>query len=159
MNMKHCVYLIMAHNLQQNSNATAVCLNNQTSSIRCYFGLQIRNTTAQNYTYTYSNPPWNAPNEPSKSINEQCIQITAWGWHDKQCIQQTNTFGLCNYPPPHFFLLHFTQQTIPSFDNSISTMDILDEISVEIDILIHSFASNNDTLSILHIGNQMSEKT
>ena len=73
-------------------------------------------------------------------------------WNDKPC--STEREGLCNYPTTTHYVINDdpTTQRIPSQSQIIGTMDVLDEIYVEFNLVINSFA--DDYRNILTITNR-----
>eukprot|EP01083_Nonionella_stella_P037912 103266_1 len=71
-------------------------------------------------------------------------------WNDQLC--QFQHYSLCNHPHPTVIINEKYSRSL-SVDNLLGFIDVLDEIYVEFDIVIHSFPPDNWYYNILQIGN------
>eukprot|EP01084_Bolivina_argentea_P173417 300362_1 len=108
--------------------------------------------TPWNYGTILHEFPWNAPTEPNNNNGlEHCVHLNKDGaWNDFVCDNLKSS--LCNYPhnnyifqdPPHII-------RTPLSSNIIGYVDILDEVHITFDIIIHSWRAD-DWQNILRIG-------
>eukprot|EP01084_Bolivina_argentea_P068619 124896_1 len=142
--------LASIHNASQNNEAKSLCSN---QAINCWIGLSNRNSqwiwndgSLFNYGTDTSGGiyPWSNENtweQPDGSGN--CVNIYAndKDWDDGSCT--ASGYAICNYPTPiQVFNDNPTYQRIPSYNNSIGTMDVFDEIHIAFDFIINSWNYN-----------------
>eukprot|EP01084_Bolivina_argentea_P278207 475167_1 len=140
--------LASIHNATQNTEALSLCL----ETIGCFIGL---NDISKQYTFVWTDSsvfnygtnlsggvyPWNI-GEPNHFANNDCVTIQTEysinSWDDALCIQ--NLYALCNYPTPiYLFKDNKNYQRIPKHNTIIATIDILDEIHIEFDIIVNAY--------------------
>eukprot|EP01084_Bolivina_argentea_P101787 182421_1 len=144
-------HLASIHNLTQFTEANVTREMNDV-----WIGLKEDSVINDIWTYTdttlfdYGNspyeqsPPWNKnPDQPDDtSHNENCVemhQLFNGYWNDAPC--WALKYALCNYPQPTYVINDpLNYQRIPLISNAIGTIDILDEIYIEFDIIIHSWS-------------------
>eukprot|EP01083_Nonionella_stella_P241551 843438_1 len=152
-------HLASIHSDHQNEEAIGMSVYHQTAP-PCWFGLNDietegtwtnRDATPWDYGVTVGSLPWNTT-QPSGSNALNCATL-APRWSDSLC--QSKLYSLCNHPQ-HTVVINEHYSRSLSAGNLIGIIDILDELYMAFDIVIHSWSQN--FTNILHIGNANSDQ-
>eukprot|EP01084_Bolivina_argentea_P096014 172601_1 len=154
--------LASIHNDTQNIEAKLLC---NTTTIDCWIGLTDQ-LIPNNYYWMDATPfnygtnisitsvrPWGngEPSQYSDEIFVRLKQESELNWYD---ITAQYYYSLCNTPasiPIIYDNIGYVR--IPTFNTSLGVIDILDEIYVAFDIIIHSWPVPDSWSHILRIGN------
>eukprot|EP01084_Bolivina_argentea_P085966 155395_1 len=138
--------LASIHTIAQNDEAKALAT--VANSLHTWIGLTDANSPGTwiwndnsplDFGYNISGGvyPWEV-NQPNWSGDCTALSDSNKNWDDVSCINANPS--LCNYPKPiDIFNDDSDYQRIPSYNNIIGTMDILDEIYIEFDFIVNSW--------------------
>eukprot|EP01084_Bolivina_argentea_P253925 426738_1 len=110
------------------------------------------------YGTTYFTAPWASTQPDNYLLYEHCAHITIDNaWNDAPC--NYTKYALCGYPQPIQIINDPSNyMRIPSVNNIIGVIDVLDEIHIEFDIIFTSWPEASSYGSILQIGNLGTER-
>eukprot|EP01084_Bolivina_argentea_P057325 104746_1 len=153
--------LASIHNSVQDNDTRSLCNVNN-----CFIGLNDLETESilvwsDGTNFDYGNDtsggvaPWTGGN-PDNFENQDCVRLSQHSnggkWDDADC--EYTYKGICNYPNAVNIINDLATQSKRHM--FIGWMDILDEIYIEFNFIIHNMIQYNN-VSILHIGNNKAQ--
>eukprot|EP01084_Bolivina_argentea_P005498 10356_1 len=160
--------LCSIHNTTQNNEAQTVC-SNHSSTVNCWIGGS--DDLIQDEWYWFDGSQWDFGNtffqfpwgsgEPSgtnKSTTENYVRLHSGGnydWYDTG--RSSEWASLCNYPISKKIIWdNIGYQRATTLNTFIGIVDILDDVYVEFDVIVHAWPTNQFG-NIIHIGNNDNE--